>query len=398
VKQLLPTLLIGLATVFGGAGRVMPQEINLSGSVTGEMRYFTQSPAFPSQSANRFAPSLAIAARLTYDFSNGADRLVFAPFLRADTAVQGRGNFDLREAYWLHQGDGWSLTAGIDKVFWGVTESRYLVDIINQDDLREDLIGGEKLGQPMLNLSLYNNWGTFGLYVMPLFRPLDFRDFGSRLSSPIPIGDPVYSAPKGRNNVDYALRWAQNFGGWDVGLSYFRGTGREPVLIPTGPVLVPRYDRISQAGLDLQFTGGAWLWKLEAIERRGQGPKFRAATGGFEWTLSGIAGSGADLGLIAEWNYDGRDPALAPVTFYDNDLFFGARMTLNDINDTNFLFGVLLDRDTKARIARFEGQRRIGENWMLGLDGVIFSGGSAPDPIGLIARDDFIEISLKRSF
>jgi hypothetical protein len=398
VKRYLPAQALALAVMLGSTGAALSQELSLSGSVTGEMRYFTQSPAFPGQNTNRFAPSLRLEGRLSYEFAGGRDRLVVAPFLRVGTSVEGRNNFDLREAYWLRQGEGWSLTAGIDKVFWGVTESRYLVDIINQDDLREDLIGEEKLGQPMVNLSFYTDWGSIGLYVLPVFRPRDYREFGARLSGPLAIGDPVYASPDGRNHVDYALRWAQSLGAWDLGLSYFNGTGREPRLVPGGPGLVPVYDQITQAGLDVQFTAGAWLWKLEAIERTGQGPRFRAATGGFEWTLSGLAGSGTDLGLIGELSYDGRDPALAPLTFYDDDLFVGARMTFNDFADTSLLAGVLIDRKTNARIARFEGQRRLGDDWVLGIDGVFFSGVTAPDPLLAISSDSYIQVSLRRSF
>ncbi len=44
--------------------------------------------------------------------------------------------------------------------------------------------------------------------------------------------------------------------------------------------LEPRYDLIHQGGLDLQYTQDAWLWKLEAIVREGQGGVFAAAVGG----------------------------------------------------------------------------------------------------------------------
>ena len=392
----LPAFLAGLLLSLGGGA--MAQQFDISGTLGAELGHFFQSPAYPGQRTDRLAPSATLSLRLRYDFANGRDRLVFSPYLRADSPAGGRAHADLREAYWLHQGDGWSLTAGIDKVFWGVAESRNLVDIVNQDDLRENPGAGAKLGQPMLNLSLYSDWGSFAFYVLPLFRPRDYRDFGARLTGPLPIGDPVYTSPGGRNNVDFALRWSQNLGSWDLGLSYFRGTGREPRLVLSGPVLVPNYDRIDQIGLDVQFTSGAWAWKLEAIERGGQGPRFRAATGGFEWTLSGLGGSAVDLGLIAEWNYDGRDPALAPASWYDNDLFLGGRLALNDFSDTSLLIGALIDRDTDARIALIEGRRRIGENMMLKIDGAWFSGGAASDPISLIGRDDFLQASLSWFF
>lgn len=379
-----------------GAGQAGAQ-VSLSGSVAGELRYFPQSPAFAGQSDDRFLFSMSLDARITYDFDSGTDRIVVSPFLRFGGDGDGRDHFDLREAYWLHQGDGWSLTAGVDKVFWGVTESRHLVDIVNQDDALEDIDGEDKLGQPMIGLSVYGDYGTISFYALPWFRERELIGLGPRLGGPLPIGPASYESSRGRSNVDLAVRWSHSVGNFDVGLSYFDGTSREPRLIPTGPALVPRYDQISQAGLDLQLTAGDWLWKLEAIRRSGHGPGFWATTAGFEWTIPGIAGTGADLGLIAEYNYDGRAPVLAPATIYDDDLFLGARFGLNDISDTSLLAGALIDRGTDAQVFLVEGQRRLGDNWLLSLEGRFFDGAVAPDPVWAIQNDGFFSISLKRS-
>ena len=40
----------------------------------------------------------------------------------------------------------WSLSIGLGKVFWGVTEFNHLVDVINQTDLVEGIDGEAKLG------------------------------------------------------------------------------------------------------------------------------------------------------------------------------------------------------------------------------------------------------------
>ncbi len=385
---------VAFSLVAGQAGA----QTSLTGSVAGELRYFPQSPAFAGQADDRLQLSTSLEARFSYDFDGGSDRIVVTPFLRFGGAGDGRDHVDLREAYWLHQGDGWSLTAGIDKVFWGVTESRHLVDIINQDDALEDIDGEDKLGQPMVGLSVYGDHGTFSVYVLPWFREREFLGFGRRLGGPAPIGSATFESPDGTSHVDFAVRWSHSVGDLDIGLSYFDGTSREPRMIPTGPALVPHYDQIGQAGLDLQLTAGDWLWKLEAIRRSGHGPDFWAATAGFEWTIPGIAGTGADLGLIAEYSHDGRHPVLAPATIYDDDLFLGARLGLNDINDTSLLAGALIDRDTDARVFLFEGQRRLGENWLLSLEGRFFGGAVAPDPISAIRNDDYLSLSLKRSF
>ncbi len=143
---------------------------------------------------------------------------------------------------------------------------------------------------------------------MPVFREMQFLSANARLTFPIPITDAVYDSPRGKNNIDLALRWSQSFGDWDVALSNFNRTSREPRLLPgllpglAG--LTPFYDQINQSALDLQYTSGNWLWKLEAISRSGQGPQFWAAVGGFEWTLFGILGTSADFGLCHKVNIE----------------------------------------------------------------------------------------------
>jgi hypothetical protein len=54
----------------------------------------------------------------------------------------------------------------------------------------------------------------------------------------------------------------------------FRGTGREAAFVPSSEErghLTALYRTITQAGVDLQYTHDAWLWKAEAIVRKGEG-------------------------------------------------------------------------------------------------------------------------------
>ncbi|HEX9735991.1 MAG TPA: hypothetical protein VGG06_28855 [Thermoanaerobaculia bacterium] len=71
---------------------------------------------------------------------------------------------------------------------------------------------------------------------------------------------------------------------------------------------MPFYRVTSQVGVDVQHTRGAWLWKLEALAREGRGASFGAAVACFERTFYQIGGSSADLGVLAEVLWDGRDP------------------------------------------------------------------------------------------
>jgi hypothetical protein len=386
------------------AGAAVAGEWEVSGSVAGELRVFPVEPAYADQDDATFSPSLSFEPEIVYEWNDGDDRLTVEPFARLDAYDENRTHWDLREANWLHIGDGWDLVVGIDKVFWGVTESRHLVDIVNQTDLVEDVDGEDKLGQPMINLNLDRNWGALGLFVLPGFRERIFPDDEARLRGPVPIdGDnATYESGAGAGHVDFAVRWSHVIADWDIGLSYFRGTSREPLFVASigaggQPVLVPHYDQIDQAGLDVQLTTGAWLWKLEAMTRGGHGDRFLAAVGGFEYTFFQVGGGNADLGMLAEYLYDGRDTA-APATMADDDIFIGTRLALHDPQDSTLLAGAVVDRSSGATALSVEAERRLGDSWKLELEGRLFFGVPVDDVLFGIRDDDYLTLRLTRFF
>ena len=276
--------------------------------------------------------------------------------------------------------------------------------IVNQTDLVENPNQEEKLGQPMANLNLLRDWGTLSFFVLPGFRERTFPDDDARLRGALPIasGDATYESGAEQWHVDFALRYAHSFGDWDIGLAHFYGTTREPVLQPTisntgQQVLRPRYDLIHQTSLDLQYTTGPWLLKLEAMTRSGQGDRFFAAVGGFEYTFFGAFDSDADLGLLAEYLHDGRDER-TPQTPFEDDIFLGTRLALNDIEDTELLAGVILDLDQEERIFSLEFERRLTDHLNLEVEAQVFDN---IDPKGLLsgfARDSFVTLRLTSFF
>ena len=266
--------------------------------------------------------------------------------------------------------DDFEVLIGANTVFWGVTESVHLVDIINQTDAVADVDGEDKLGQPMVNLELQRDWGLLSLYVMPYFRERTFAGASGRFRGPLPVDDDkaVFESSDAENHIDLALRYSHYIGDVDLGLSVFSGTSREPRLVPAddGMSLVPYYDLIDQLGLDLQYTRDAWLWKLEAIGRDTANDSFAAAVGGVEYTIYQLSDSDSDLGLLIEYQYDGRDES-EPLTLADNDIFVAARFALNDMQDTSALLGAAYDVETGATYLNLEAERRIGENYVLEL-------------------------------
>lgn len=378
-----------------------------SGYISSEYRAFANSPADARQHGNNL--SFSVQPEYYTDWDNGQQSFTFVPFARWDENDDERSHVDIRELTWLKAADDWELRAGIRKVFWGVSESQHLVDIINQTDLVEATDGEEKLGQPMINLALIRDWGTLDLFVLPGFRERTFPGKSGRLrfSPPIDTSQVRYESSDKDKHIDYAARWAHYIGDWDIGVSYFNGTSRDPSFTfglnnKSQPVLIPVYELIEQWGLDLQATLDDWLWKVEVINRSGQTDlsgqqkSYTALTAGFEYTFVGIAESSADLGVISEILYDNRgDDALTP---FADDIMFGTRLALNDEQSTEFLLGMIFDSDDSARLLTLESSRRIGDDWKITLEGQAFVNITSTELLAGIRKDSYLQLELARYF
>lgn len=375
--------------------------LDWSGYLSVEPRLFLEAPLFEVQPHQRVSPSVVIAPELRIEWGQGSHRFTFAPYWRFDADDSNRSHADLREAAWQYVNRSWTIQAGVSRVFWGVTESRHLVDIVNQTDLVEDIDEEDKLGQPLFSVERWTNTGTFTVMLLPGFRERTFPADDARLRGAIPIDTDRadYESSAKDRRVDAALRWSHAFDNWDVGLSGFYGNAREPRLLPqldsnNRPVLTPRYDVISQLGVDAQYTNNAWLWKLEAIGRRGHGRPFGAVVAGVEYTVFNVGDRGADVGLLAEYLLDDRD-STAPPTLYNNDMFLGLRFALNDADDTSVLGGVFFDNS--GSIAVIEAQRRLGSTWKFEAEVRLFIGVDERDPLlSGFAQDSFVTLRLAR--
>ncbi len=402
--------------------------------------------------------------------ASGAMELAFQPSARAngysqnlDLVLFGRWNerlskhshADVREfAYTLASRD-YEARVGMTRSFWGVTEGAHLVDIINQEDWLEDVDGEDKLGQPMLSLAWTADWGIWRAYLLPYFRE---RQFPDRALWPIPFAiaeeEARFESEREQQHLDYAFRWKHYFGGLDVALSWFQGTGREPRLLPCARrgsgrpgtqdqancdleeafageepsameelllelgsgaglmpsreeqeeaavqaaladiVLVPHYDQIGQFGLELQWIQGAWAWKFEGRRRQQRSNVRHAAAAGFEYTRSQPFNWPVDFGYVLEYLYDergGRGGEIAPL---NNDLLIAWRALFSDVAGTQFLAGVLQDLDDRGRIYSLEASRRLGDAASIGLELRIYSDLPADDPLGFLADTDRIRLLL----
>ncbi len=401
-------LLLGTLSTFAIAAAP-----TIEGEVALQSRFHPQEEARPQQSATD--NSVSALAEVYWESEDRNHSFTFAPFGRAAIEAEARSHADIRELYWNGVFDDLEIRAGISKVFWGKTEILHLVDVINQDDNLENLDGEDKLGQPMLRISYRVPNGQLIGFVLPYFRERAYLDPSDRLSAPLKVDEdnPVYQSDDEESHIDWALRWQGYVGNLDFGLAHFSGTARDPQFVPnnfTQPTrLLPVYPLLDQTSMDAQLTLGSWLLKLEALYRdtavltpTATGPAFvddsySAATGGFEYTLYGVFESDADLGLLAEylWDERGKDAD----TPFQNDLFVGGRLALNDMAGTAILGGAVVDLDNDSLFLNLEATARLNGSTAVGIQARLFSHiDPADSTFYAIRNDDYIELEITRYF
>lgn len=383
-----------------------------SGDITLQNRTFRLEPLMlnPQQHNNY----LSISSEIEYytDLNSNDKSFTFIPFIRLDQYDKQRSHGDIRELSYEQVFDSWELRLGISKVYWGVTESQHLVDVINQTDNVENIDFEDKLGQPMIKAGFEQDWGMLDIFILPYFRERTFQGIQGRPRS-FPVVDTnqaSYESSAGKQHTDIALRWFNTLDDLELGLSYFIGTSREALFLPGSknnrPVITPYYPQMQQLSLDAQLTTEEWLWKIEAIARDWQkvdrvsaqisNERFIAATGGFEYTFVGVIESDADLGMVMEYLYDDRSQAAT--SLFQNDLMFGVRLALNDVDSTEALLGIIYDLDNNEHLISLEASQRIAENWTTALEIRGFNNISSSSLGSSIRNDDFIQIDLAYYF
>ncbi|RDH42090.1 hypothetical protein [Zooshikella ganghwensis] len=371
-----------------------------------ELSYFPDT-GYPEQKNSNISLRWQLKAQHTFTESTSPLRLDL--FARYDAVDKKRTHWDIRELSWDYQpsniwqpsnlwqpsnqsqsADQWLLRAGVLQQFWGVTESRHLLAVLNQTDLIENIDGEDKLGQPMLNLAYFYTTGAINGYMLPGFRERTFPGRKGRLRMPVKIGDARYQSGAGQKHIDWALRWQHTIDQLDIAIFHFHGTSRDPWFAletpqPTlsslshndkhayySPELQPVYDITDLTGLEVQYLWQNWAFKLELLSDSGIGQWDRntAVTTGFEYTAVNAFNTGIDMGLLVEWLFDDRGND-APIDRVHDGWFLGTRWTMNNFASTQALLGVIIDENSKNW--SLEVEHRLAPNMLLTIESRWFS-------------------------
>ena len=374
--------------------------------------------------------SFSLEPEISLTWPNG-NIFVFTPFFQFDSQDDKRNFVDIREAYVMFVGDEYEFIIGWKKIFWGVTESQNLVDVINQQDYLSTDSNSDKLGQPMLNLILLRDWGTVSAFVLPYFRESGYPGEDGRLRStrPIDIEYSDYESSAREKNIDFAVRYSHYLGDLEFGLSYFQGTSRNPGLSPRNfaphpqipgvqmpTTFVPYFYQMKQIGLDCQYIAGSWLLKIEFIDQQNNIEDYRAWTTGVEYTFTGIFNSETDLSFLGEWLYDTRQydessteytqnqiasnpygEVLMPPAF-ENDIMVGGRMAFNDIKSSEITLGIIRDIEHPITVITLEGARRLTDHWKIMVELFSVVETEAYDSFYDLRDDDYVSLRLAYFF
>lgn len=189
-------------------------QTEVRGQVVVELRAFRADAG--ENARDRTNTSMYGQLELLQDFDGGTHRLELIPFAHVDQRDSQRTHADLREASYKLLERDFELTVGISRVFWGVAESKHLVNVINQVDLVENLDRERFLGQPRLRGALLSELGTFEPFVLTGFRERTLPGPRGRPRLPLSPSDTAeYQSEIGRYRPDLSGRYSHSFGRLD---------------------------------------------------------------------------------------------------------------------------------------------------------------------------------------
>ncbi len=332
--------------------------------------YYTEAPLFSEQSDYRSQYALATTLDYNGEINRNIDINVSA-FGRyhpeADNPYQG----DVRELTLNYYASQLEVSAGVLMERWGVLEAFSPVDVLNPRDRVEDFQGDIKRGIPGGRLSWLLDEGRIDAWLLPYSREERLAEGKDRFrTSALAFSGAEFE--KGKNTVSSAIRISQMLESIEFAVSYYNGHTRSPYFTPNLNgvsnviTLQPNYAQIEQAGLELLWVKGQLLVKLESIYRSTNDENFTGLGIGLEREFPRIGLAKNGLTLYGEYYYDGRDSERSsPLTPFQNDVFFGVRLALNNLSGTVYELRLTRDLDNNSSFWDFRAKTRIKQQWFI---------------------------------
>lgn len=349
--------------------------------------------------------SVAYEPTLTLDSLSKKTDFTFTPFARFDQQDASRSHLDVRELNLKGKEDSFEYLIGISRVTWGLCASFHIVDFINQLDFIEHPVWQPKMGQQMVNLK--EHFGNHGveLFILPGFRERTFvgREGRLRFTPRIDVSQTSYESGAEDNHTDFATQYFYKTDSVDFGIYHFWGTSRDPTLNKSvdsdgKEVFAPYYPLVHQTATHLKADiDDTNTLKFEGVHRIGQGDVFNATISGFEHNFRQAFYSNYDLHLLMEYHYSDSKSAGA-LTPFENDLFIGGILFLNDKGKTWIGAGEIYDMNSPAQSIVILLHSQLTDSLKLATEYRGLAKLPDTDPVYSIRRDGFFQAELIYTF
>jgi len=381
----------------------LPAQAEIGGKAEARIDYYPDDPLFPDQSSDRLQTSFAL--ELASRESLGNDFVAaYSLFGKIDPHASRRFSGDVREAWLGYNGENSEWRLGMLTERWGVLEAENIVDILNPRDAVEDFQGDVKLGIAGVTGSYLGENSQLGFWLLPYSRPRRLAQEEDRFRNfLLPLGQPEFD--NGRSHPTLAVRASTVQSDLEIAVSHFYGHSRTPRftletdLLGRPKRLNPTYDLINQTNLELLWVRGHSLWKLEAFYQNGPEDDFFGVGAGVEREMPRIWNSKASLTFYIEGYYDGRDAsAMVPIAPFQQDIFIGARLAMNDVKSTEFQIRFTQDLEYDATLLDLRASRRLNSNWSMEAKLYSFLNTRDDPALGGFQDDHRIQFKLIRNF
>ncbi len=317
------------------------------------------------------------------------------------------------------------LRLGFDLLNWTATEAFHPADIINARNFDSDIENYEKLGEPMIQLSLKAWRGSLTAYFMPVYIEPVFPSPSSRLNFGQP-GQPLPASIRLRADGSFttddfgpqgALRFTQTTGPIDFGVHLVHHMDRsqpQGVFDPETEETRILFRAVTQVGGTLQAVAGGALLKLETGYRLFADPSDPEQFVGVQDRDHLIVALGFEYGILLSQQSTLTVLAEAQSIFgpdadvrqelqvFQRDALAGFRLELGDAASTELFMTVIVDLEDPSKV--FHTSRistRFLGSWSVNASARLVYGPPLPvlrQGIAVPPDSDYLGLNISRFF
>lgn len=364
---------------------ILSADIEVSGHFDLDSQFYLSKPS------DKHANSFTAKQTLELKYSKGDISLfaklyaqeVYRDFLKEEDDTK-RTFARIDELYFNYDLEDDSFGLGKSIKYWGSLELRNVVDAFNPNELRDDMFKTNKLGVWNASYTHYTDSGEFSVitklgepdqkmagypYVYYVF-PSSVKYDADLVTSTDAHRPSIYLSYSGTSDSEYAIDYAFIYENGYDSQRYFSSLVDNPASFFQEAYLVNKFMSYNTLVIDVT------LLKLEAlyafVEDDVSVGDYSHIAFGLEHTLEDFD-NGASLGLITEYykysTYESdKYDDLQIFETMQNDIFIGARYTLNDADDSAFVGGLIHDLEYYEEVYYLEYESRVVDSFKVALD------------------------------